>query len=175
VQLYIRTVKANTVSDCNDFWERGLKPGSVHVVDLSVSFPQSKKYFFPLWLYSPILGLGCLHKTFRFISISRSRTVGRTPWTGDQLVARPLLTAAGDCDDGEFGGMNGFGRGKPNYSEKTCPDATISTTNPTRQTRAQTRAAAVGNERLTPSAMAWPKEGLTMTDSHMKCIVSEIS
>jgi hypothetical protein len=31
---------------------------------------------------------------------------------GDQLVARPLLTAPGDCDDdGEVGGMNGFGRG----------------------------------------------------------------
>jgi hypothetical protein len=51
--------------------------------------------FFFLWLYSPILGLGCLHETFRFISVTRSRTVGRTPWTGDQLVARPLLTAPG--------------------------------------------------------------------------------
>jgi hypothetical protein len=49
-------------------------------------------YFF-LWLYSPILGLGRLHETFRFISVSRSRTVGRTPWTGDQVVAKPLLTA----------------------------------------------------------------------------------
>jgi hypothetical protein len=36
----------------------------------------------------------------------RSRTVGRTPWTGDQL------SAPGECDDdGEVGGMNGFGRG----------------------------------------------------------------
>jgi hypothetical protein len=43
-----------------------------------------------LWLYSPILGLGRLHKTFRFISVTRSRTVGRSPCTGDQLVARPL-------------------------------------------------------------------------------------
>jgi hypothetical protein len=55
--------------------------------------------FFPLWLYSPILGLSRLHETFRFISVTRSRTVGWTPWTGDQLVARPLLTAPGDCDD----------------------------------------------------------------------------
>jgi hypothetical protein len=47
----------------------------------------------------------------RFISITRSRTVSRTPWTGDQLVTRPLLSALGDCDDEEFGGMNGFGRG----------------------------------------------------------------
>jgi hypothetical protein len=28
---------------------------------------------------------------------------------GDKLVARLLLTAPGDCDDGEVGGMNGFG------------------------------------------------------------------
>jgi hypothetical protein len=33
-------------------------------------------------------GLGSLHESFRFTSITRSRTVGRTPWTGDQLVAR---------------------------------------------------------------------------------------
>jgi hypothetical protein len=35
-------------------------------------------------------GLGRLHVTFRFTSATtcRSRTVGRTPWTGDQLVAR---------------------------------------------------------------------------------------
>jgi hypothetical protein len=66
--------------------------------------------FFFLWLYSPILGLGRLHQTFRFISVTRSRTVGWTPWTSDQLVARPLLTAPGDCDDGEVGGMNGFSK-----------------------------------------------------------------
>jgi hypothetical protein len=65
---------------------------------------------FFLWFYSPILGIGRLHETFRFISVTRSRTVGRTPWTGDQLVARHLLTAPGDCDDDEVGGMKGFGR-----------------------------------------------------------------
>jgi hypothetical protein len=52
-----------------------------------------------LWLYSPILGLGRLHETLRFISVPRSRTVGWTPWTSDQLIARPLLTAPDDCDD----------------------------------------------------------------------------
>jgi hypothetical protein len=30
---------------------------------------------------------------------------------------------------------NGFWQGKPTYSEKTYPDATLSTTNPTCQTR----------------------------------------
>jgi hypothetical protein len=50
-----------------------------------------------------------------------------------------------------------FWQGKPKYSEKTCPDATLSTTNPTCQTRARTRAAAVGSQRLTASAMAQPQ------------------
>jgi hypothetical protein len=49
-----------------------------------------------------------------------------------------------------------FWQGKPKYSEKTCPDATLSTTNPTCQTRARTRAAAVGSQRLIASAMARP-------------------
>jgi hypothetical protein len=38
----------------------------------------------------PNLGLGRLRENFRFISVTRSRTVCRTPWTGDQLVARTL-------------------------------------------------------------------------------------
>jgi hypothetical protein len=67
---------------------------------------------FSLWLYDPILGLGRLHETVRFILVFRTRTVGRTPWTGDQLVARPLLTAPGECDDDdEAGGINYFARG----------------------------------------------------------------
>jgi hypothetical protein len=39
-----------------------------------------------LWVYSPLLDLGCF---FNFLSLY---TDGRTPWTGDQPVARPLLT-----------------------------------------------------------------------------------
>jgi hypothetical protein len=35
----------------------------------------------------------------------------------------------GDGDCGEIGGMK-TGSGKPKYSEKTCPSATFSTTNP---------------------------------------------
>jgi hypothetical protein len=79
-------------------------------------------YFFFLWLYSPILGPGRLHETFRSISVTRSRTVGRTPWTSDRLVARPLLTATGECDDdGEVGGMNGFGKGNRSIWRKPAP------------------------------------------------------
>jgi hypothetical protein len=39
-----------------------------------------------LWLYSPLLALG------RFFSFLILYTVGRTPWTGDQPVARHLPT-----------------------------------------------------------------------------------
>jgi hypothetical protein len=67
------------------------------------------------------LGLGRLHETFRFISVNRSRRVSSTPWTGDQLVVRPLLTEPGDCDDGEVGGMNGFGRGNRSTRRKPAP------------------------------------------------------
>jgi hypothetical protein len=66
------------------------------------------------------LGIGRHHETFRFISVTRSRTVGRTPWMGDQIVARPLLTAPGDCDD-EVGGMNGFGRVNRSTWTKSAP------------------------------------------------------
>jgi hypothetical protein len=40
-----------------------------------------------LWLCSPLLDHG------RFFSLLILYTVGRTPWTGDQPVARPLLSA----------------------------------------------------------------------------------
>jgi hypothetical protein len=43
----------------------------------------------------------------------------------------PIVPASGDCEDGEFGGMNENWQGKPKYSENTCPSATLSTTNPT--------------------------------------------
>jgi hypothetical protein len=38
----------------------------------------------------PNSGLGRFHEAFTFTSVTRSRTVGRTPWTGDQLVTSPL-------------------------------------------------------------------------------------
>jgi hypothetical protein len=44
-----------------------------------------ERIFFPLWLYSPL----DLRSFFSFLILY---TVGRTPWTGDQTVARSLLT-----------------------------------------------------------------------------------
>jgi hypothetical protein len=80
-------------------------------------------YIFPPVALQPNFGLGRLHETFLFISVTRSRPVSTTLWTGDQLVARTLLTAPGDCDDddGEVGGMNGFGRGNRSTRRKAAP------------------------------------------------------
>jgi hypothetical protein len=46
-----------------------------------------RTYIFILfWLYNSLLDIG------RFFSFLILYTVGRTPWTGDQLIARPLHT-----------------------------------------------------------------------------------
>jgi hypothetical protein len=74
-----------------------------------------------LWLYSPILGLGRLHETFHFISVTRCRTVGRTPWTGDSSLQGLCVSTPRDCEDGEVGGMNGFGRGNWSTRRKPAP------------------------------------------------------
>jgi hypothetical protein len=42
----------------------------------------------------------------------------------------PIVPAPGDYDDGKFGGMK-IGRGNRSTRKKTCPGATLSTTNPT--------------------------------------------
>jgi hypothetical protein len=48
---------------------------------------------------------------------------------GTAVTNRPIVPAPGDYGDGEIGGMIGWG--KPKYSEKICPSAAFSTTNPT--------------------------------------------
>jgi hypothetical protein len=76
---------------------------------------------------------------------------------GTAAMYCPIVPVPGDCEDGEVGGMKCGWQGKPKYSEKTCPDAILSTKNATCQTRARKRAAAVGSQRLTALAMALPK------------------
>jgi hypothetical protein len=65
---------------------------------------------------------------------------------GTAAMYWPIVPVPGDCDDGEVDGMKYGWQGNPKYSEKTCPGATLSTTNPTCQTRARSRAAAVGSQ-----------------------------
>jgi hypothetical protein len=79
-------------------------------------------------------------------------TRGPSPMGGTSV----FLLYLGDCENGEVGGMNGFWQGTRSAPREPAPDATLSTTNPTCQTGVRTRAAAVGSQRLTASAMARP-------------------
>jgi hypothetical protein len=64
----------------------------------------------------------------------------------------PIVPAPGDCEDGEVGGMNGFDRGNRSTRRKPAPTSLC----PPQIPLDQTRAATVGSQRLTVSAMAWP-------------------
>jgi hypothetical protein len=75
---------------------------------------------------------------------------------GTSATEWPIVAVPGDYDDGEIWRNKDWQR-KPKYSEKTCPSATLSATNSTCQTRASTRATAVGSQRLTAWAMTRPQ------------------
>jgi hypothetical protein len=68
---------------------------------------------------------------------------------GTAVLYWPIVPVPGECEDIELGGMKWGWQGKPKYSEKICPGVILPTTNPTCQTRARTRTAAVGSQRLT--------------------------
>jgi hypothetical protein len=61
-----------------------LNPASTGDDSIIILFP------LPPLALEPNSDLDRLHETSLFTSVTRSRTVGRTSWTGDQLVARPL-------------------------------------------------------------------------------------
>jgi hypothetical protein len=60
----------------------------------------------------------------------------------------PIVLAPGDYDDGEFGGMN-VGSGSRSTRRKPAPGPLCPPQIPLNQTRARTRAAAVGSQELT--------------------------
>jgi hypothetical protein len=66
-----------------------------------------------------------------------------------------IVLAPSDCEDGEFGGMNG--RGNRSTWRKPAPAPLCPPQIPLDQIGDWTRAAAVGSQRLTASAMARPK------------------
>jgi hypothetical protein len=74
---------------------------------------------------------------------------------GTAAIYYPIVPAPGDCEDGEFGGMK-IGRGNRSSRRKPAPAPLCPPQIPLEQTRAQTRAAAVGSQRLTSWAMARP-------------------
>jgi hypothetical protein len=67
----------------------------------------------------------------------------------------PAVPAPGDFEDGVFGGMK-IVKGNRSTQRKLAPAPLCPPQIPLDQTRARTRAAAVGNQGLTASAMAWP-------------------
>jgi hypothetical protein len=75
---------------------------------------------------------------------------------GTSATNWPIVPAPGDCEDGEFGGMK-IGRGNRSTRRKPAPGPLCPPQIPLDQTRARTRAAAVGSQRLTAWAMARPE------------------
>jgi hypothetical protein len=77
---------------------------------------------------------------------------------GTSATHWPIVPALGDCEHAEFGGMNGRGnrstRRKPEPTPLCPPQILLD------QTWDWTRAAAVGSQRLTASAMARPPTNL---------------
>jgi hypothetical protein len=61
----------------------------MHTIILDAIFYKYLQFFIP---FSAPTGAWGIHETSHFTSVSLSRTVGRTPWTSDQLIARPLPT-----------------------------------------------------------------------------------
>jgi hypothetical protein len=67
---------------------------------------------------------------------------------GMTAIDWPIVPAPGDYDDREFGGMK-IGRGTRSTRRKTSPAPLCPPQIPLDQTRARTRTAAVGSQRLT--------------------------
>jgi hypothetical protein len=110
------------------------------------------------WEYHPDIFLEGLRKITKHLFFFKSSSRG---WF--HSARRPLLdycTCPGDCEDGEFGGMNGFGRGNWSIQRKHAPVPLCPPKIPFDQTRARTRAAAVGSQLLTASATDRPTKHL---------------
>jgi hypothetical protein len=67
---------------------------------------------------------------------------------GTSATEWPTVPAPGDYDDGEFGGMK-IGRVNRSTRRKPAPEPICPLQIPLDQTRARTRAAEVGSQRLT--------------------------
>jgi hypothetical protein len=67
---------------------------------------------------------------------------------GTSATGWPIVPVPADYDDGEFGGMK-IGRGSRSKRGKPAPAQVCPPQIPLDQTRARTRAAAVGSQRLT--------------------------
>jgi hypothetical protein len=84
IRTNIGKLHFNSCDDLRSPWLRSASP-----LKISVTPVIQVTFCFPLTLQAN-LGLGRLHDTSRFTSVTTSRTVGRAPWACDQLLATPL-------------------------------------------------------------------------------------
>jgi hypothetical protein len=89
--IFLNTLFSDTLNLCSTLREREREGGGERerkrrVFKLHVHIYLSIYLSIYLWLYSPLLDLG---RFFCFLILYK---VGRTPWTGDQPVARSLPT-----------------------------------------------------------------------------------
>jgi hypothetical protein len=63
--------------------KKSFLPISFHLYALWLNRTNILFTLFPLLVLQPNSVLDRLHESFRFTSVARSTTVGRTPWTGD--------------------------------------------------------------------------------------------
>jgi hypothetical protein len=89
------------------------------------------------------------------VSISSDFVAVHTGSTRHVGHSWPIVPAPGDCDDGEAGGMK-IGRGNRSTRRKPTPAPLRPIQTSLDQTRARTRAAAVGSQWLTAWAMLRP-------------------
>jgi hypothetical protein len=77
---------------------------------------------------------------------------------GTAATYRPIVPTPGDYDVGEIGRIM-IGRGKRKYSEKTCPSATLSTTNPRCSGRTRKQAAEIPEILVTSESVSIKVKG----------------
>jgi hypothetical protein len=94
---------------------------------------------------------GLFHGNFHFFLWGGTKSLGTAVTSG--LLYKPQMIDGGDC--GAIGGMK-IGRENRRTRRKPAPAPLCSPQIPHDQTRARTRAAAVGSQRLTAWAMARP-------------------
>jgi hypothetical protein len=78
-----------------------------------------------------------------FFNSHRGKLESKLGPLGTSATNWPIVPAPGDCGDGEFGGMKRSTRRKPAPAPLCPPQILLD------QTRARTRAAAVGSQRIT--------------------------
>jgi hypothetical protein len=109
------------------------------------------------WAFGPSMKISV---SFRLLDLGQSAVLLGRAISSSQ---GPCVSAPGDCEEGEVGGMKGFGKENRSTRRKPAPTPLCPPQIPLARPAARTRAAAVGSQLVT--AMAWP---LTFTFTLLK-------